>query len=143
MPWLDRGAVRLLTRTGLDKYRRSPRPRRRCRPRRPISTANCAASAPTASPPSARSRQRRMRQRGRAGVLSVRPSLSRRRGCCSYAAIGRSRACSSNRRNSGCGARHMVRYVSRKGIHSIRHAGPRVRASRGPRTGSGRRPFQP
>jgi hypothetical protein len=33
----------------------------------------------------------------------------------SYAAIGRSRACSSSRRNSGCGARHMVRYVSRKG----------------------------
>jgi hypothetical protein len=32
-----------------------------------------------------------------------------------YAAIGRSRACSSSRRNSGCGARHMVRYVSRKG----------------------------
>lgn len=32
-----------------------------------------------------------------------------------YAAIGRSRACSSSRRNSGCGARHMVRYASRKG----------------------------
>jgi len=32
-----------------------------------------------------------------------------------YAAIGRSRTCSSSRRNSGCGARHMVRYVSRKG----------------------------
>lgn len=32
-----------------------------------------------------------------------------------YAAIGRSRACSSGCRNSGWGARHMVRYVSRKG----------------------------
>jgi Helicase conserved C-terminal domain len=33
----------------------------------------------------------------------------------SHAAIDKSRACSSSRRNSGCGARHMVRYVSRKG----------------------------
>jgi hypothetical protein len=32
-----------------------------------------------------------------------------------YAAIGKSRACSISRRNSGSGARHMVRYVSRKG----------------------------
>jgi hypothetical protein len=36
-------------------------------------------------------------------------------GAPSYAAIGRSRACSSSRRNSGRGARHIVRYVSRKG----------------------------
>jgi len=34
---------------------------------------------------------------------------------CCQAAVGRSRACSSNCRNSGFGARHMVRYVSRKG----------------------------
>jgi hypothetical protein len=33
----------------------------------------------------------------------------------SYATIGRSRACSNRRRNVGSGARHMVRYVSRKG----------------------------
>src|ERR1700757_3199403 len=31
------------------------------------------------------------------------------------AAFGSSRTSSSSRRNSGCGARHMVRYVSRKG----------------------------
>jgi hypothetical protein len=36
----------------------------------------------------------------------------------SYAAIGRSPACSSSRRNSCCGARHMVRYMSRKGSQS-------------------------
>ncbi|MBV8287897.1 MAG: hypothetical protein JOZ35_13345 [Hyphomicrobiales bacterium] len=42
---LDRGAVKLLTRTGLDciNIRRSPRPCRRSAPGRPISTANCAA----------------------------------------------------------------------------------------------------
>jgi len=34
---------------------------------------------------------------------------------CCQAAVGRSRACSSNCRNSGFGARHMVRNVSRKG----------------------------
>src|SRR5437764_4552572 len=53
---LDRGAVRLLTRTGLDwthKYPPIAAPWRRCRPRRPISTANCAACFPTASPRSA------------------------------------------------------------------------------------------
>ena len=44
-----------------------------------------------------------------------------------YAAIVRSRACSSSRRNSGCGARHMVRYVSRKGSQ----------ISEGPREGVG------
>ena len=53
---LERGAVRLLTRTGLDwtrKYRRS-RPRsKRCRYGRPISTASCAVFAPMAPPPSA------------------------------------------------------------------------------------------
>ena len=48
---LDRGAVRLLTRTGLNwtpKYRLSPRPWRRCRRDKPIATASCAASGSTA-----------------------------------------------------------------------------------------------
>ena len=48
---LDRGDVRLLTRTGLDwthNTRRSPRPWHRSAPRRPISTASYAAYAPTA-----------------------------------------------------------------------------------------------
>ena len=35
-----------------------------------------------------------------------------------YAAMRRSRTCSSNRRSSDCGARHIVRYVSRKGSPS-------------------------
>jgi ATP-dependent DNA ligase len=42
---LDRGTVKLLTRTGLDwtqNTRRSPRPWRRSARARPISTANCA-----------------------------------------------------------------------------------------------------
>ena len=53
---LDRGAVRLLTRTGLDwthKYPPSRRRSRRSRPGRPISTGSCAASGPMARPPSA------------------------------------------------------------------------------------------
>src|SRR6201984_1080159 len=50
---LDRGSVRLLTRTGPKNSRRSPRPSRRSALIRPISTANCAACVPTASPPSA------------------------------------------------------------------------------------------
>jgi hypothetical protein len=44
----------------------------------------------------------------------------------SYAAIGRSPACSSSRRNSGCGARHMVRYVSRKGSPDPAKVGSRI-----------------
>jgi hypothetical protein len=51
-----------------------------------------------------------------------------------YAAIGKSRACSSNCRNSGCGARHMVRYVFRKGSLPNRQGnvthGRRIRATR-------------
>ena len=54
---LDRGEVRLLTRNGLNwtaKYPQIAAGRRVARPRaRPISTANCAACAPTASPRSA------------------------------------------------------------------------------------------
>ena len=46
-----------------------------------------------------------------------------------YAAIGRSRACSSSCRKSGCGARHMVRYVSRKG--SQISEGPLAMSDRG------------
>jgi hypothetical protein len=49
---LDRGAVRLLTRTGLD-WTRSPQPSHRLPPGRPISTASSAACVPTAPPPSA------------------------------------------------------------------------------------------
>jgi ATP-dependent DNA ligase len=52
----DRGAVRLLTRTGLDWTHKYPPPSRRryrrSRPSRPISTGSCAASGPTAPPPS-------------------------------------------------------------------------------------------
>jgi ATP-dependent DNA ligase len=43
---LERGAVRLLTRTGLDwthKYPAIARPRRRSGPAKPISTVSCAA----------------------------------------------------------------------------------------------------
>jgi ATP-dependent DNA ligase len=54
---LDRGEVRLLTRNGLDWTHKYPQiagavSSLHARPR-PISTANCAASAPTASPRSA------------------------------------------------------------------------------------------
>ena len=38
---------------------------------------------------------------------------------CCQAAVGRSRTCSSKRRNSGFGARHMVRNVSRKGSQPL------------------------
>src|SRR5438045_8821395 len=51
---LDRGAVRLLTRTGLDwtiNTRRLPRRSHRSPPARPISTGNCAGCGPTARPP--------------------------------------------------------------------------------------------
>ena len=54
---LDRGAVRLLTRTGLDWTHKYPddRAARRVTPgqSRPISTGSCAASGRTARPPSA------------------------------------------------------------------------------------------
>jgi ATP-dependent DNA ligase len=53
---LDRGAVKLLTRTGLDwthKYPAIVAAISSLAPARPISTASCAACAPTASPRSA------------------------------------------------------------------------------------------
>ena len=53
---LDRGEVRLLTRNGLDwtaKYPQIAAAVRRSTRARPISTASCAACAPTASPRSA------------------------------------------------------------------------------------------
>jgi len=53
---LDRGAVRLLTRTGLDwthKYSGVAAAVASLRPEKPISTGNCATSASTAQPRSA------------------------------------------------------------------------------------------
>jgi ATP-dependent DNA ligase len=51
---LDRGSVRLLTRTGLDWTHKYPAIAAAVAALiRPISTANCAACVPTASPPSA------------------------------------------------------------------------------------------
>jgi bifunctional non-homologous end joining protein LigD len=53
---LDRDAVRLLTRTGLDwthKYQAIAAAVSSLAARQPILTASCVASAPTASPPSA------------------------------------------------------------------------------------------
>src|SRR5207248_3759166 len=53
---LDRGTVKLLTRTGLDwthKYPPIAAAVSALGARRPISTASCAVSFPTASPPSA------------------------------------------------------------------------------------------
>jgi bifunctional non-homologous end joining protein LigD len=53
---LDQGAVNLLTRTGLDwthKYPPIVKAVAELAPARLISTANCTAAAPTASPPSA------------------------------------------------------------------------------------------
>jgi len=38
-----------------------------------------------------------------------------------YAAIGRWRTCSRNRRNSGPGTRHIVRYVYRKGSQPFQY----------------------
>ena len=71
-------------------------------------------SAVTASSPSSSSRlgtSPQLRRKTHSSIhISERAAFLR-----FYPAIGRSRACSSSCRNSGCGARHMVRYVSRKG----------------------------
>jgi hypothetical protein len=79
---IEHGQAKLLTRTGLDwsaKYQACLRRLRPCVRRPPISTANCAASAKTASPTSPRPRPRPMGGARRApGVLRLRPPAPRR-----------------------------------------------------------------
>jgi hypothetical protein len=92
--WSTQWIRKCCTGTFLDKIALHPGRCRRCR-----SVAGCQTRAIGWSGEAAERSCRRWR-RGMRGP---------------YAATDRFRACSSSCRNSGCGARHIVQYVSRKG----------------------------